>query len=244
MASRPGSAARDRAHGGVTHVFFDADGTLLDPTPPAAEIFRQALERKGKLVDRETLARALRSPDRIVTLIRPLTSSLEPEFFRSLNARLLEHLGLRADDADLDDIHAAFERDVVYRSHPEALRALKDLRAAGYRTGVISNFSHRLPRVLRDVGLAPYLDTVTYSFEAGAEKPHPKIFRTAAARANVAPERVLMVGDSYEADYLGARNAGCHAVLLCREGKPRAPCPYIRSLEELSTRLGADGSRD
>ncbi len=244
MASRPESAARDHALRGVTHVFFDADGTLLDPTPPAAEIFRRALERKGRIVDRETLAGALRSPDRIVTLIRPLTSSLEPEFFRSLNARLLEHLGLRAEDADLDDIHAAFERDVVYRTHPEALHALKELRSAGYRTGVISNFSHRLPRVLRDVGLAPYLETVTYSFEAGAEKPHPRIFRAAAARANVTPERILMVGDSYEADYLGARNAGFHALLLCREGDPRPPCPSIRSLEDLSALLAADGSRD
>lgn len=244
MASRPASGGRDDALRGVTHVFFDAGGTLLAATPPPMEIFRQALERKGKLVDRDTLAGALRSPDLIVTLIRPLTSSLEPEFFRSVNARLLEYLGLRADDADLDDIHRAFERDVMYRSYPEALRTLKGLKAAGYRTGVISNFSHRLPRILKEAGLAPYLDTVTYSFEAGAEKPHPRIFRTAVARANVPPERVLMVGDSYEADYLGARNVGCHAVLLCRQGDPRAPCPAIRSLDELPQLLGAAGSRD
>ena len=244
MPSRPEPAPHDQALRGVTHIFFDAGGTLLAPTPPPAEIFRQALERKGKLLDRETLAGALRSPDLIVTLIRPLTSSLEPEFFRSVNARLLEHLGLRAEDADLDDIHAAFERDVVYRSYPEALRALRDLRSAGYKTGVISNFSHRLPRILRDTGLAPYLDTVTYSFEAGAEKPHPRIFHAALARANVPPERVLMVGDSYESDYLGARSAGFHALLLCRGRSAPAPCPAIRSLEELPSVLGLPRSRD
>ena len=244
MASRPESDERDDALKAVTHIFFDAGGTLLAQTPPPAEIFRQVLERKGKVLDRETLAGALRSPDLIVTLIRPMTSSLEPEFFRSVNARLLEYLGLRADDADLDDIHASFERDVVYHSYPEARRTLKHLKAAGYRTGVISNFSHRLPRVLKEAGLAPYLDTVTYSFEAGAEKPHPKIFHAALARANVAPERVLMVGDSYEADYLGARNVGFHALLLCRQGPSRAACPAIRSLMELPALLGAAGSRD
>ena len=244
MASKPGSGTREDALRDVTHVFFDAGGTLLAASPAPAEIFRQALARKGHLLDRETLSSALRSPDRIVTLIRPLTSSLEPEFFRALNARLLEHLGLRGDDADLDDIHAAFERDVLYRPYPEALRALKDLKSAGFRTGVISNFSHRLPRILKETGLAPYLDTVTYSFEAGAEKPHPKIFRNALARAGASPERVLMVGDSYEADYLGARNVGLHAVLLCREGDRRNPCPSIRSLEELPPLLGAGRSRD
>lgn len=244
MASRPGYGEPDNALRDVTHVFFDVDGTLLAATPSPAEIFRRALERKGKLLDRDRVAAALRSPDLIVTLIRPLTSSLEPEFFRSVNARLLEYLGLRADDADLDDIHAAFERDVVYHAYPETLSTLKDLKAAGYRTGVVSNFSHRLPRILKEAGLAAYLDTVTFSFEAGAEKPHPKIFRTAVARANVPPERVLMVGDSYEADYLGARNVGFHAVLLCREGSRPGPCPAIRSLGELPTLLGAAGSRD
>ena len=244
MASRLGSGARDDALRGVSHVFFDAGGTLLAPSPGPAEIFRQALARKGHVVEREVISKALRSPDLIVTLIRPLTASLEPEFFRSVNARLLEHLGLRADDAALDEIHAAFERDVVYHSFPEAIHTLRGLKAAGYRTGVISNFSHRLPLVLKEAGLVPYLDTVTYSSEAGAEKPHPKIFRSALARAGAAPERVLMVGDSYEADYLGARNAGLHALLLCRDPNRRNPCPSIHSLEELPPMLGAGRSRD
>ena len=236
MPSKPGSAERD-AGNGVTHVFFDFDGTLVSASPGPVEIFRAALAKRGPLLDREAIVRTLRAPDRIVTLIQPMVRGRESEFYRSVNARLLEHMGLEADDAALDAIHAAFERDVVYRPYPDAVRALKDLRAAGYRTGVVSNFSHRLPEVLGGLGLAPYLDTVTYSFEAGAEKPHPKIFRTALARAGATPERVLMVGDSFEADYLGARNAGLHAVLLCRGGESPGPCPSIRSLEELATRL-------
>lgn len=237
MASRPESNTRDAAWADVTHVFFDVGGTLVSSSPGPTEIFREALAKRGHLLEPETVARLLRSPDLIVTLIQPMVRGRETEFYRSVNARLVEHMGLQADDAALDDIHAVFEREVVYRPYPEAVRALKALHAAGYKTGVISNFSHRLPEVLEDLGLAGRLDTVTYSFEAGAEKPHPKIFRTALARAGVAPERVLMVGDSYEADYLGARNAGLHAVLLCRDREAPAPCPTIRSLEDLAARL-------
>lgn len=233
MASRLESGTHDAAPEGVTHVFFDMDGTLAWSSPGAVEIFRSALAKRGHLIDAAAIARTLRSPDRIVTLIRPLVREREKEFYRSVNARMVEHLGLAPEEIALDDIHAAFEKEVVYRTYPEAIPVLKALREEGIATGVVSNFTHRLPSLLDDLGLASHLDSVTYSFEAGAEKPHPKIFRTALARAGTTPEKVLMVGDSYEADYLGARHLGLHAVLLCRGGENPEPCPSIRSLEEL-----------
>ncbi len=183
----------------------------------------------------------MRSPDRIVALIQPIVRGREADFYRSVNARIAEHMGLREDATALDDIRASFERKIVYRPYPEAIRTLKALRAEGYRTGVVSNFSHRLPQVLAELGLAPHLDTVTYSFDVGAEKPHPRIFKAALARAGALPERVLMVGDSYEADYLGARHAGLHALLLCRGGTTPSPCPSIRTLADLPGLLPEDG---
>ncbi len=243
MGSRPESAAGDAAWRDVTHVFFDVGGTLVSSSPGPAELFREAFAKRGQLLDPETVARTLRSPDLIVTLIQPMVRGRETDFYRSVNTRIAEHMGLREDDAALDEIHASFEREVVYRPYPEAVHTLKALRAAGYRTGVVSNFSHRLPEILAGLGLAAHLDTVTYSFEVGAEKPHPKIFKTALARAGAVPEKVLMVGDSYEADYLGARQAGLHAILLCRGGPPAGPCPSIHSLADLPGLLPGDWPR-
>lgn len=239
MASRPGSGKGEASLAGVTHVFFDAGGTLLAPSPGPAEIFRRVLAKHGHIVDLEMIRNALRTPELIVTLIRPLPRAKEKEFYRTVNARLVEHLGFDPEEVALDDIHASFEKEVGWRAYPEAVLALHSLRSAGYRLGVISNASHSLPKVLGDAGIAPLLDTVTYSFEVGAEKPHPRIFLTAVARANASPERALMVGDSYEADYLGARNAGLHALLLRRDAPPPGPCPSIRSLAELETLLAA-----
>lgn len=243
MPSKRGSPTRSPSLADVSHVFFDAGGTLLMPDPGPADIFRRALAARGHLIDLETIRRTLRSPDLIVTLIRPLPRSHETEYFRTMNARLVEHLGFEADDAALDDIHASFQREVVWRAYPEALLTLTALRDAGFRLGVISNNSHRLPGMLETAGLAGLLNTVTYSFEVGAEKPHPLIFHAALARGGIPPERALMVGDSYEADYLGARRAGLHALLLCREGEPPEACPTIRTLGELEERLGTRGSR-
>lgn len=244
MASKRESGTGEPSLSGVTHIFFDVGGTLVSSSPGPAEIFRAALARAGHLLDPETIARTLRSPDLVVTLIRPMVRGREDEFYHSVNARLVEHLGVPPDEIALNDIHASFERDVVYRPYPEAVRILKALKSEGYETGVVSNFSHRLPAMLKDLGLLPYLDTVTYSFEAGTEKPNPKIFRSALARAGATPEHVLMVGDSYEADYLGARQAGLHAVLLCRTGSAPNPCPSIRSLDDLARVLRGARSRE
>jgi putative hydrolase of the HAD superfamily len=242
MTSRTKSGSRDVPLEEVTHVFFDVEGTLVSSSPGAVEIFRAALAKGGHLLDPSTIARTLWSPDLVVSLIRPMVRGREDDFYRSVNARLIEHLGLAPDEVALDDIHTSFEREIVYRAYPDAVRVLKDLRSAGYETGVVSNFSHRLPRILQDAGLASYLDTMTYSFESGAEKPHPRIYHNALARAGTTAERVLMVGDSYDADYLGARQAGLHAVLLCREGSAPNPCPSIGSLDELTDLLRRPGT--
>ncbi len=195
MESRPGSGRRGDALRDVTHVFLDVGGTLLYSNPSATDIFHRVLATRGHHLDRERIARLLRTPETIVTLIRPFPSGKEGTFFREVNARVIEHLGLDSDDAMLDDIHAEYEKGVAWRPYPESLTILRTLRDAGYRLGVISNASHSLPGILKERGLAEYFDTITYSFDVGAEKPDVRIFRRAVAQANATEERSVHVGD-------------------------------------------------
>ncbi len=238
MGSKSRSTGSDETLGDVTHVFLDVGGTLAYSEPAAADIFHRALAARGHLMDRMAIARVLRTPETIVTLIRPFPAGREKEFFREMNARIVEHLGLESDDAMLDEIHAEFDRGVAWRLYPESIDTLKALRGAGFRLGIISNASHTLPTTLRKIGLSEYFDTITYSFDVGAEKPDVRIFRRAVTQASAPEERCLHAGDSFQADYLGARRAGLHAVLVCREGEPPAPCPQVRSLEGLAGLLG------
>jgi HAD superfamily hydrolase (TIGR01509 family) len=59
------------------------------------------------------------------------------------------------------------------------------------------------------LGVAPLVDTIVTSAEAGAAKPDPAIFRLALERLRVQPERALHVGDE-PLDEEGARAAGMH----------------------------------
>jgi len=234
MESKPGSGRPDAALQEVSHIFFDVGGTLMYSEPQAADIFRRVLASRGHLLDRERLLQLLRTPESIVSLIRPLPEEQTADYYRLVNTRVIEHLGFQPDDAMLQEIHDAFGTPVTWRIYPDTIAVLKGLRRSGYRLGVISNASHTLPDILRRAGVAAHLDTITYSFDVGAEKPNVRIFRRALAQAGAIPETSLHVGDSYEVDYLGARRVGMHAVLLCREGEPPEPCPAVRSLEALA----------
>jgi putative hydrolase of the HAD superfamily len=84
------------------------------------------------------------------------------------------------------------------------------------------------------VGLRDYFQAVFDSAIVGVEKPHPEIFQLALARAQVAPNEAVFVGDTNATDVGGAQLAGLHGVLIDRVGAyPRAECPRITSLPEL-----------
>lgn len=227
--------------GEVTHIFLDFGGTLVYSDPGASDIFHGALSRRGHAVDRARIQDIWRRGG-IVNLIRPIARDRSREYFRSFNARMVEHLGAVPDDASLNEIGGTFER-VAWKAYPEVPNVLETLREAGYRLGVISNADHMLPGILEEVDLARFFDTVTYSFDVGAEKPDTRIFRHAIATAGATAKQSVHVGDSFEADYLGARRAGLHAILLQREGAPPAPCPLIRSLSALPDLFGDGRSR-
>ena len=63
------------------------------------------------------------------------------------------------------------------------------------------------------------------------EKPDPRIFERALARARVAPGEAVYIGDLYSIDVRGARAAGLRAVLLDPGGHWGArDCPIAPDL--------------
>jgi putative hydrolase of the HAD superfamily len=87
--------------------------------------------------------------------------------------------------------------------------------------GVVSNIDDDyLDPMIERAGLADLLHDWTSSEEARSCKPHDAIYRLACAKAGVAPERVLFVGDSPEQDVAGARALGMVTALIREEGAP------------------------
>ena len=68
---------------------------------------------------------------------------------------------------------------IAYQAFPDAADVMERLRASGLAIGVVSNWDVSLHDVLARIGLAPLVDAVVTSAEAGSSKPDAAIFERA-----------------------------------------------------------------
>jgi putative hydrolase of the HAD superfamily len=198
-------------------IFFDAGNTLLRMN--YADI-AGALGRRGVATTAAALQRAeWQARVRLDAAVLVHASSTESRSTHQRYLRyVLEGVGV-ADDATIeaiDDWRRAYNAPVGLwnTADPDAADALDAVRAAGLRSAVISNSNGTIRSLLGGLGLADRLDFVIDSGEEGVEKPDPRIFERALARAAVKPEEAAYIGDLYSIDVLGARRAGLRPVLL------------------------------
>lgn len=126
------------------------------------------------------------------------------------------------------------------------LRFLGDL-SRRLRLGLVSNYpcGKTLRRSLDRLGIMQLLDPVVISGEVGYVKPHSSMFETALAALALPAESVLFVGDRWDMDMLGARDAcmaTCHHVGYTsdrnlderyRRYKPDFRIHHLSELEEI-----------
>lgn len=224
-------------------IFFDAGGTLLAPHPSVGHIYAEVAGRFGVIVDPEEAGRAFalgfdRVRERTLAL-RPHLFGFSPtetwKLWREVLGETFSHLGGQpaAFEAIFNTLYEEFASARRYRLLGGALDTLDALRERGHRTGLISNWDHRLHHILEGLGLAERLDPIVISCDVKAEKPNPRIFELALEAADTAPADALMVGDSVLPDISGARGVGMAAVLLDPDGLHSDDIPRISRLSEL-----------
>jgi len=106
-----------------------------------------------------------------------------------------------------------------------------------YRMSIITNgFKEVQVDKLIQSGLKKYFDKVFISEEVGAQKPHKKIFEHAVKSMNAPKKKSLMIGDSWEADIIGARAFGMDQVYYCPQGVTQPPgTDLTRGIESQTT---------
>ncbi|MCX7827124.1 MAG: HAD-IA family hydrolase [Verrucomicrobiae bacterium] len=220
-------------------VTFDAGGTLLYPHPSVGEIYAAAARRHGASVSAEAMETAFREAWRAChhpEVAGKAGNVSQREWWRDMVFQTLELAGVRLRDraAYFEELYHLFAHATVWRLFPDARETLTAVRQRGLKTGLLSNWDHRLRQVLEELRLMPLLDAVVISCEVGVEKPHPAIFDAARTALGVGdPREVIHVGDSYRDDVLGATAVGMRAVLMERGGPGHWSGPTIRELAEL-----------
>jgi putative hydrolase of the HAD superfamily len=157
---------------------------------------------------------------------------------------ILEALGVPPDrrPAIAAALHEENQRHGLWRvMHDDTPAVLDALRARGLRLAVVSNADGRVAAALAASGLDHHFTAVVDSHLVGIEKPDPRIFQLALAACDVDPAEALFVGDIYEIDVVGARNAGMDAVLIDPLSLYGAvDCRRIAHLRELLELIAAD----
>src|SRR5262245_5219932 len=223
----PSAANMARQPSAIT---FDALGTLVGFEPPAPHL-RAALEQRGHAVTEAAAKQAIR--DEIAYYRAHIAEGGDQAGLADLRRRsaqaMRDALPGVPDDALLD----ALLESLRFFAYPDVPPALRALRAAGLRIVVVSNWDASLHERLHETGLAPLIDGALASAEVGAAKPERAIFTAALRLTGTSPEDTWHVGDSPDADVVGARAAGLHPVLIARAGRVAADVPVIESLTEL-----------
>ena len=150
--------------------------------------------------------------------------------------------------ASVETLGQLISDSAVYEALPNARETLAALKNRGASLGVLSNWDFNLPHVLEEAGLARFFDFVLPSASAGYEKPAREFFEKGLLLArqkfpNLRARDCFYIGDHYEKDVLGARNAGFSPLWLVRQKRDLPSgeiheaendnVPILRSLKDL-----------
>ena len=108
-----------------------------------------------------------------------------------------------------------------------------------YKLHIITNgFEEVQSRKLNNSGISGYFKEVIDAERAGVKKPHPEIFQMALRLTGAVAQSSVMIGDSLEADILGARAVGWQTLHFNAHGDPAHPNgPIIGNLSEIKRYL-------
>jgi len=128
--------------------------------------------------------------------------------------RLFRAVGVAPAEDLIAQAAAAYRESYIrFRKPIPGAAALLAAVKARARVAIVSNnLLEEQQDKLRQCSLSNYVDVLVVSEEAGMSKPDPRIFEIALERLGCGPDEVVMVGDSWPADIVGAIATGIRPI--------------------------------
>jgi HAD superfamily hydrolase (TIGR01662 family) len=210
----------------IRTVFFDLGSTLIyskDPWPPIYEqadrALLEALGRKSVFIDPAAFTAEFggfirsyyenRSDDnREKTAKIALGEFLERKGFNDVADHILR--------GGLDAMYAVTQRN--WYLDEDTIPTLETLHNRGYSLGLISNTSDdkNVQQLIDRENLRQFFETIVTSAALGIRKPDTRIYLAALNQVKIKPGEAVMVGDTLDADVLGANDAGMYSIWITR----------------------------
>ncbi len=226
-------------------VLFDLDDTLFDHRH-SCRCGLAAIQQKFHHLQEIPLDELERDYMELLNELHPMVLqgvlSLEKarvERFHRLFSQAGDNVSLTTARVSAECYQEAYR--AARRPVPGAIPLLRGLRPIAQVAVISNNLLEEQREKLKCCGLLSFVDFLVVSEEVGAVKPEPAIFEEALKRLQCGAEGVVMVGDSWKDDILGAHGVGMRAVWLNRYGMP---CPDQALTPEINSFEPVDGVLD
>ena len=220
------------------HVFFDLDDTLWDFQRNSAIVLRQLFTEHGLAGRLNTGADnflAVYTEINLALWTKYYKREIDKDYLRNHRFNIVFNrfgfndyeLGLRITS---EYLLRAPKGTLLVEGCVDLLNYLKDR----YTLHIITNgFSEVQATKIDGSSLRPYFKNILISEDHGLVKPDVRIFRLGEQLAGALPHECVMIGDNFEADIEGARNAGWDCAYLCSSERAGYDGIRISRLSEL-----------
>ena len=224
----------------VTDIFFDLDHTLWDFEKNSGLAFNEIFIELNFPFSLDVFLKLYNPINHAQwKLYRENKITQEDLRFNRLNMTF-EKLNYSASIGLIDKIS---EQYITYLStfphlFEGAIELLEALKSR-FRLHIITNGFDKVQQFkIENSGIKSFFEFVFTAEKVGFKKPHPEIFIQSLKTVNTTAEASIMIGDSFEADILGALNQGMQAIHFNSHNEEvHAKCPIVYSLAELKALL-------
>lgn len=218
----------------ITHISFDAVGTLLFPSPSVFDVYHQIGLKYGSQYSREQMEQRFQesfdSQERFDQRLKWETSEeREIARWRAIVTSVLDD----ATDPEqcFQDLFDHFAKQEAWSWNEEFEAVVEECHRREINVVISSNFDSRLRLLVDSIPALRVVDYVLISSQIGFRKPAKQFFTSLLELVDDDPDQLMHIGDSISNDINPAMALGITAVHFSPSGESEVP--FIRDVKEL-----------
>ncbi len=207
------------------HILFDLGGTLMHSRGEWEPIHEQA----DRALAESLLGNNIQlEPRRFRTRLHEYYEQRDKDFQETTYHFVLRELLKELGQTDISESVIRSALDAMYavtqtnwQIENDTIETLQTLKSTNYHLGILSNAGDDkdVRQLLQKFGVEAFFDFVLTSAACYYRKPHPRAFEIALAHWSITPPEAVMVGDSLEADIIGAKNLSMKTIWITRRAQ-------------------------
>lgn len=205
----------------IEHVFFDLDHTLWDFEKNSALAFQKIFKDVDLAVDFNLfIEKYVPINLEYWRLYREEKISKEKLRYSRLK-KAFDEMDMHVDDELINRLSVLYIENLPKFNYLfEGALEILDYLSLKYQLHIITNgFKEVQSKKINASGIQHYFKEVITSESVGVKKPNPKVFQYALEVAQASEKNSVMIGDSFEADILGANAVGMDTIFCNLEKK-------------------------